>query len=179
MTEKIYPRLLLIRTGLEFEQRRTRTKSGYSRAGFKYVRKDDHVEFYNVKKGADTSAPVKGYRSILRLEVDKSNAIEYDAIERANGFTHVPEGIYTRAYMQPRARFPSNQEIYVTGAIFIHSAEYPEFLDGCIGPGKSVDDGGVKQSNNALEEIIEGLGGWKAGRFVRLEVRGFKDLPGR
>lgn len=34
MTEKIYPRLLPNRTDVELEQRRTRAKSAYRRAGF-------------------------------------------------------------------------------------------------------------------------------------------------
>ncbi|MGJ5134644.1 DUF5675 family protein [Bradyrhizobium oligotrophicum] len=179
MTKSVYPRLLLIRTGEEFEQTRTKTNSSYKRSGFKYVRVDDHIEYYSIKQGVGTSAPVKGYRSILRLEADESNAVEYDAIERANGFTHLAEGTYAKAYMQPRAHHSNNQEIYVTGNIFIHAAEYPEFLDGCIAPGKSTDEGGVQQSKEALKEIIDGLGGWKAGRFVRLEVRGAKNRPGR
>ena len=179
MTKSVYPRLLLIRTGEEFTQKGTKAKKSYKRAGFKYVRVDDNVEYYSIKSGAGTSAPVKGYRSILRLEVDDSVWVEYNAIERANRFRHLSEKTYTAAYMQPRAHHPSNQEIYVTGNVFIHAAEYPESLDGCIAPGKSTHDGGVHESQEALKEIIEGLGGWKAGRFVRLEVRGFKTRSGR
>lgn len=174
-----YPRLILIRTGVEFTQDRTRTRRSYTRAGFRYVRRGDQVDYYNVKRGAEAAKAVAGYRSILRLQVDAENSVDYDAIERANGFTHLKEGTYAGAYMGARARHPDNQEIYVTGNIFIHSAEYPEFLDGCVGPGKSVHDGGVGQSKDALEEIIEGLGGWRAGRLVHLVVRGYKTTSGR
>lgn len=175
----MYPRLILIRTGEEFEQSLTQTKGSYTRSGYRYVRVNDHIEYYDVSKGEGASSPVKGYRSRIRLEVDNENAVEYDAIERANGFTHLAEGVYERAYMQPRHRHPNNKEIFVDGNIFIHSAEYPEFLDGCIAPGKSINEGGIGQSQNALAEIIDGLGGWKAGRFVRIEVRGFKNRAGR
>jgi hypothetical protein len=179
MTEQIYPRLVLIRTGKEFEQKGTKTKKSYTRAGFRYVRVDDHIEYYNVKSGVGASERVKGYRSVLRLEVDEANAVEYDAIERANGFTHLAEGTYARAYMQPRAKYPAKQEIYVTGSIFIHPAERPEGLDGCVAPGRSIHEDGLQDSAEALKEIIEGLGGWHLGRFVRVEVRGSKTRSGR
>lgn len=173
-----YPQLLLLRTGESFEQTGASGKRSYTRAGFRYVRKDEHVEYYKVSSGEEASQRVRGYRSILRLEVDEANAIEYFAIERANGFTHLKEGTYPRAYMGRRASYPKNQEIYVDGNIFIHAAEYPEFLDGCIAPGKKSVAHGVTHSKEALAEIIDAIG-WKAGRLVPLVVRGYKDTAGR
>jgi len=179
MTTIKYPRLLLLRTGERFEQDGAAGTRSYTRAGFRYVRKNDHVEYFKVSAGEGSSERVQGYRSVLRLEVNEENAVEYFAIERGNGFTHLKEGTYPRAYLGNRASYPNNQEIYVTGNIFIHSAEYPEYLDGCIAPGTSVASHGVTGSSEALAALIDGLGGWRAGRIVPLTVRGYKESAGR
>jgi len=62
---------------------------------------------------------------------------------------------------------------YSNNRIYIHPANFPNQLSGCIAPGVVELDGrGVGRSREAMERIFEILGGWEENRRVgRLEVR--------
>ena len=172
------PRLILTRRGIEFEQHSVGSCNDRQRAGFAYFAKGGMQHYYRTTKGEGASTIVKGYRSILAVEQPDGAVLEFDCIERANGFVHVRPGTYA-ATLTPRASRPSNQEVHVTGNVFIHASNHPCQLDGCIAPGTEEWHGyGVKDSSAALREIIEALGGWQQGRCFEMEVRGTKTTPG-
>jgi hypothetical protein len=68
--------------------------------------------------------------------------------------------IYGRASTSDRER----------GRIYIHAANWPHQLEGCIAPGVDPIENGVSQSRTALWQIFEALGGWKENERVTLEV---------
>jgi hypothetical protein len=172
------PNLLLKRSGIEFEQKSVDSYNNKERAGFTYITKDGMHYYYKTSSGETTSEVVKGYRSKLTVEKDDGSSVEYFCIERANGFRHLSPGTYT-VTLTPRAKYPDNQEIYVTGNVFIHEANYPCFLDGCIAPGTEEWEGyGVKNTSEALKGIINALGGWVKDKKFVLEVKGEKTTAG-
>lgn len=56
------------------------------------------------------------------------------------------------------------------GRIYIHAANWPHQLEGCIAPGVDEIENGVGQSRAALWQVFEALGGWKESERVTLEV---------
>ena len=56
------------------------------------------------------------------------------------------------------------------GRIYVHPANYPHQLEGCIAPGTGEMEGGVSDSRHALQQIFEALGGWREGEKLDLEV---------
>lgn len=172
------PRLVLTRLGIEFEQRSVSSCQDVQRAGFTYKAKGTMHHYYKTASGEDTSTTVKGYRSTLAIEQPDGSVLEFDCIERANGFVHVPPGTYT-ATLTPRKSHPNNQEIHVVGNVFIHVSNHPCQLDGCIAPGTEEWDGyGVKHSAAALTQIIDALGGWEVGQQFEMIVRGTNNGRG-
>lgn len=155
------PTILLARTGEEFEQ-------GYVELGGV-----EHPEEY--RDGAKT----KGYRGIISVEGSDK---EFHTIERANGYKHLPAGTYS-AVMKGRNAHPDKHEIrilgtYTGGRIYVHAANCPDELEGCIAPGKVKEDYGVSESGAALAEIIELLGGWEEDKELAIVVTGYKTTAG-
>jgi len=147
---------VLIRKGVEFSQKCV-TRTAKERRGFRYIcDKDGFQYYYNITKGESPKEVVKGYRGMIRLEKEGGISVEFPCIERANGFRHLKPGTYVIKF-EPRASFPENQEIHVIRAvppaelrspnIFIHTANFPWQLDGCIAPGtEEWKDYGVRKS---------------------------------
>jgi hypothetical protein len=52
------------------------------------------------------------------------------------------------------------------GRVYLHPANYPHELAGCVAPGLNQIENGVGRSQIALNRIFEALGGWREG--VRL-----------
>lgn len=59
---------------------------------------------------------------------------------------------------------------FSAGRIYIHPANYPDQLDGCIAPGESLIPGGVGRSAAAMESLFLALGGWNPGQFLEVEI---------
>ena len=175
--KKAKPKLVLTRTGIDFEQNGVKRYSEVERAGFTYVIKDGKHYYYSTEKGENSKKVVKGYRSKLTVEYEDGTSEEFDCIERANGFKHIKPGTYT-VIMTPRNRYRSNEELHIiegrnNNNVFIHAAPYPCYLDGCIAPGSEVWEGyGVKNSRGALINLIKAMGGWDPGKRFTLEVKG-------
>ena len=158
-------RLILIRTGPEFIQGRCnapRTRE-WTRAGFTYFCRDGR-QYYNNSRGEEEV--VTGYRSILRLEAEPGSSVDYDAIERGNGFNSVIPGTYSARMVAPARRI-----IRIYGNFLIHASDVPGKLDGCIAPGREKTPNGVGHSREALDEILEAFGGWARRRAVPLVVQ--------
>ena len=181
---KEYPRLVLTRLGGPAFVQYKKVEGYTSENNFEYFYKDG-MEYC---KGKDTANPVRGYRSKLVVEIDSSHQKSFDAMERAWPFTSLrpttPERVYVVAM---RARSGHPHELVVTGTnVLIHKADLPMYLEGCIAPGTApnVKDGGILHSQEALNEIIDLLGGWewtlenKKEKPARLLVHGFQDIPG-
>ncbi len=122
---------------------------------------------YITNNGNGHTTEVHGYRGILKID-DK----EYDTIERANGFKHLHPGTYTLT-MHPKIGSDKHalrvEGSYSNGRMYIHSANCPSQLTGCIAPGKKTEYG-VTKSQDTIEEIINKLGGWSEGKEVTLIV---------
>lgn len=159
-------RLILIRKGPEFIQGRCipSKKKTWKRAGFTYFCKEGRQFYYNSKGEEEI---VTGYRSILRLEVERGYSVDYDAIERGNDFNSVRPGTYHARMIAPHRRI-----IRIVGDFLIHASDVPGKLDGCIAPGRRKTASGVAGSREALDEILEAFGGWERRGLVTFVVQG-------
>jgi hypothetical protein len=121
---------------------------------------------------ADSSGAT-GRRGTLALG-DRS----WYAIERDDGYKWLRPGTYSceMGYVT----FHAGQQVqairvlgdYSHGRIYIHPANRPSQLAGCIAPGTTETDDGVGGSRDAMSDIFNGLGGFRAGASVSLEVAG-------
>ncbi len=57
------------------------------------------------------------------------------------------------------------------GRIYIHPANHPHELEGCVAPGLDVAANGVLDSRRACLLVYGALGGWEEGKRFDLEVR--------
>lgn len=189
---KEYPRLVLIRSGgqafVQYKGHTIGIRPKDVKPNYTYFIDNEKKQqyYFNTEKGRKTASPVHGYRSKLIVEIDANNKKYFDAIERADGFRHLKPTKTKEIYvvvMRPRAKHPHAHELAVTGTnVFFHNAKFPSDLDGCIAPGKAPNEneGGILESQAALNEIIDLLGGWenKKEKPCRLIVRGFKETSG-
>jgi len=135
-----------------------------------------------------------GYRGSLIVNPRSSMMRKFDTLERAENYRHLPLGEYdcefgywshkkknSDEYIRvqairvlgeySRGRFPDSR-----GRIYIHPANWPFQLTGCIGVGMDVTDNGIKKSRDALLSLFDHLGGWvhhelPNSRKIRLLVR--------
>jgi hypothetical protein len=56
------------------------------------------------------------------------------------------------------------------GRIYLHSANVPSQLEGCIAPGMRETETGVAESRRAMLLIFEALGGWEESKKFEMEV---------
>jgi hypothetical protein len=56
------------------------------------------------------------------------------------------------------------------GYIYVHAANYPHQLSGCVAPGRSILTTGVNDSRKAMEDIITLLGGFDPSKTFYLNV---------
>lgn len=59
---------------------------------------------------------------------------------------------------------------YSQGRIYIHPANWPHQLEGCIAPGTSMLKDGVGNSQSAMAQIFRALGGFTEGQQLKLQV---------
>ena len=188
-TENKYPRLVLVRTGEIFSQ----NTNGWGdiekiQGGITYRYVDGKQSYINSLGGLEQ---VKGYRGKLWIEMEDGSRVEYDTIERANGFTHIgnidgSKKIYNVWFGKRRNKTakdiitnyinPRTKKMNVV----IHRASKPCYLHGCIAPGLSISENGVENTKEALDMINESLGGWddKSKKYFQLEVRGYAQIKG-
>lgn len=171
------PRLILKRTGEEFEGSCPPKFTHSQIKQFKTVCKNGKLYYWNTTVAGDEANKrlVKGYRSKLIVEMPDGVSHEFDAIERANGFAHLKEGAY-QAICGHRKGHEKAEEIIVQGNIVIHIANYPHQLHGCVAPGKKVPLG-VLDSGITLTEINKLLG-WEPGKKIEVVVKGYKNTAG-
>ena len=97
-------------------------------------------------------------------------------IERADGFKWLRPGEYDceMAYWTSssgdKAKAIRILGAYSDGRIYIHPANWPHQLSGCIAPGIYTTDEGVGESRRAINEIFDLLGGFQIGKKVSLSV---------
>jgi hypothetical protein len=114
---------------------------------------------------------IEGVRGILTI-----GSVSFFTVERGNGYKHLRPDTYdcecawwtSKAGRRLRAIRILGE--YSRGRIYIHAANHPHQLEGCIAPGMRIIDHGVEQSWMALTKIFEALGGWEEGRRFTLEV---------
>lgn len=112
-----------------------------------------------------------GKRGTLAL-ADKS----WHTVERADGYKWLRPGTYQceMAYRTSSSGKKSKAirvlGSYSAGRIYIHSANWPHQLKGCIAPGTTKLSGGVGNSRNAIKSIFNALGGFAVGKAVTLQV---------
>lgn len=114
-----------------------------------------------------------GLRGQLIIKDDK-----WHSIERLDGFKWLRPDTYECEFrMWTNKEGKRSQAIrvlgsYSNGRIYIHPANKPVELSGCIAPGKSTFNEGVGDSRNALKEIFSALGGYVEGKKLTLKVIG-------
>jgi hypothetical protein len=104
------------------------------------------------------------------LSIDEQS---WEAVERGDGYKYLRPGDFDceMANMTSGAHAIRVLGDYSAGRIYIHSANYPSELAGCIAPGTSQIDGGVGNSREAMKQIFTALGGFNLGTKVTLTVK--------
>lgn len=97
--------------------------------------------------------------------------MQLEALERLDGYKRIPPGTYelVMAYVTfkggARARALRILGDYTkSGRFYIHPANYPHHLQGCIGVGQIRTPSGVAGSRTAMDRLLRALGGWEEGR---------------
>ena len=124
---------------------------------------------------------VEGIRGELTL-----GPVSFPTVERGDGYKMLPLGTYECemgwiSFSGGRtARAIRVLGEYSMGRIYVHPANYPSQLAGCIAPGMTIEEDGVGRSRDAMRQIFDALGGWLKDRPVRLLVSdGFGEEDGR
>jgi len=114
-------------------------------------------------------------------------------LERDDGFMRIPAGLWRVEMADMRSggaralrfltdghREEDNTKDFwrslFLGRLYVHPANYPAQLQGCIAPGMHEGPHGVWRSVDALAQIFDALGGWKKGE--RFDFR-IMDAKGR
>src|SRR5262245_6791060 len=104
------------------------------------------------------------------------------AVERTTqGWCRLKLGSYTirmelsQTFIQdggPRKQFRVHGHDIQGGkaGMLIHVANYPDELEGCIAPGLTPTDEGVKESRQAMAKLLTAFGGFKVGTEGKLMV---------
>lgn len=116
---------------------------------------------------------VEGRR--LKITIgDKS----WPAIERGGRYKWLRPGLYDVEFgywtSSSGRRYKAIRVLgaYSQGRIYIHPANWPRQLTGCIAPGLEASAHGVHKSRPAIVEIFEALGGFREGFQFQLRVEG-------
>lgn len=103
----------------------------------------------------------------------------FHTIERLDGYKRLPPGKYDleMAYItfstgvqDPALRVLGD---YSEGRIYIHKANYPHQIQGCVAVGRTKLWRGVGRSRQAMTRIFDALGGWAPGGRAELIVLPF------
>jgi hypothetical protein len=112
-----------------------------------------------------------GKRGTLTVE-----GTDYHSIERGDGYKYLRPGTYDCEMAYWTSSGGTKAEAirvlgsYSAGRIYIHPANWPHQLAGCIAPGTTKLPDGVRNSAKALKSILTALGGFSLGKKVSLEV---------
>jgi len=101
----------------------------------------------------------------------------WPTIERMDGYKWVRPGPYEGMFAEWTGRSGQRSKaIRFSGVyddrIYIHPANWPKQLLGCIAPGTEKLETGVAHSRDALEEIFTSLGGYTTGQTFEIQVGG-------
>lgn len=110
--------------------------------------------------------------------------VTYHTIERRDGYVTLPDGTYEiKMELSPTKEYNGSARkqfrIYGHGvtnsagnvaALLIHLGNYPDQIQGCVAPGKSLLSNGVNNSAAAMEEIFTHCGGFAIGKKADLVV---------
>ena len=114
----------------------------------------------------------KGRRGTIKISGNT-----WHSIERMDGYKWLRPGTYDATFAEWTSSTGNKSKsirvlnIY-DNRIYIHPANKPVQLAGCIAPGKAIADCGVASSKDALQEIFDELGGYDAGKRLKLKVTG-------
>lgn len=106
------------------------------------------------------------------------NGKSWHSIERMDGYKWLRPGSYECEFgLWTSSSGKKSKAIrvlgdYSNGRIYIHPANKPSQLAGCIAPGKTTTNVGVGSSRDALIEIFDSLGGYVEGKKITLRVKG-------
>ncbi|MEM8500197.1 MAG: DUF5675 family protein [Pseudomonadota bacterium] len=106
------------------------------------------------------------------------NSKSFHSIERMDGYKWLRPGSYECEFgVWTSSSGKKSQAIrvlgdYSKGRIYIHPANKPSQLAGCIAPGVTKTDIGVGRSKEALLEIFRECGGYVEGKKITLKVEG-------
>lgn len=106
----------------------------------------------------------------------------WHSIERMDGYKWLRPGTYECEFaLWTSSSGKKSKAIrvlgdYSDGRIYIHPANKPSQLAGCIAPGTSKTNVGVGSSRDALSEIFTALGGYVEGKKVTLSVEGTMEV---
>ena len=104
--------------------------------------------------------------------------LELQTIERAEGFKWLRPGKYDcEMGIMIGSDDSASRAIrvlgeYSKGRIYIHKANYPNQLSGCIAVGMKRSNVGLIDSAEAMDYLFDALGGWELHRPLGLEVSG-------
>lgn len=135
------------------------------------------IQYTRLKKTLN-DGKANGRRGTLTI-----NGKTWHTVERMDGYKWLRPGTYDCEFgLWTSGSGKKSKAIrvlgsYSKGRIYIHPANYPKQLAGCIAPGKTQLAGGVGASRKAIGEIFSALGGWKANKKLKLTVEG--DMYGR
>ena len=99
------------------------------------------------------------------------------AIERGDGYVYLRPGIYKAEFGYWTSKSGKKaRAIRILGVyddrVYLHPANWPWQLEGCIAPGTSATKTGVANSRDAMDLIFEALGGFELKKRFEIEVRG-------
>ncbi len=100
------------------------------------------------------------------------------AIERGEGYKWLRPGLYDcelgiwTSSKGTQARAIRVLGSYSRGRIYLHPANQPHQLSGCIALGLMMFPFGVLSSRTAVQRLINALGGWHEGFKFKMEVKG-------
>lgn len=101
----------------------------------------------------------------------------WHSIERGEGYKWLKPGVYECEFQYWTNKAGNKyRAIRINGIysnrVYIHSANRPSELAGCIAIGKIISSNGVLNSKNAILELFEQLGGFEFQKRFKLSVTG-------
>src|SRR4051794_19310977 len=170
--------------------RRRRTMANINVVTIFYERGTDVVEsVYSPHDAAGKAQQAKAAHAV-RGTLTVHDKV-FDTLERMDGYVRLDEGEYSckleespnrkekqKGYLEVsrkrRQIRPTHGKLNSRGAsaaILIHSGTRPHHFEGCIGAGKRTASG-ITDSVRCMDELFAALGGFEAGKAVRLSVKG-------
>ena len=131
------------------------------------------LEIYRTTETVQDASGASGGRGVLVVG-DRA----FYTLERLDGYKWLRPDVYSAemgwwtSRSGHRARAIRILGAYSRGRIYLHPANRPRHLQGCIAVGMTQRSDGVGPSRTAFREIWEALGGFRAGAVVWVSVAG-------